>query len=194
MICLTSVVMQVFTRTFFAIRAKLRFFLMAVCFAGLASMSNALIVKNAGHQNYRFFDNALGPINTAPPNPIFIGKDFDLSGIAVSAMNGASFHHGGAMMISPHYFVTATHYYGATTYNFRNRDGVMISKATDGGRAMSSVLSNGTTATSDLYIGKLAGAGITAADKISYYPVIMEPTNNWNWYIGKQILAVRGIR
>ena len=102
-------------------------------------------------------------------------------------MNGGSPHFGGAMMISPHYFVTATHYYGATTYNFRNRDGVMITKATDGGRAMTTLYPNGTTSTSDLYIGKLAGVGITAADKISIYPIVMESTNNWNWYIGKQI-------
>ena len=172
---------------FIASRAKRFLLLLAACTAGWTSTSEALVIKNAGHQNYRFFDNALGPLNTAPPNPIFIGKDYDWSGVAVTAKNGTEPHHGGAMMISPHYFVTATHYYGATSYNFRNRDGVMITKATDGGRPMSSILSNGTAATSDLYIGKLAGEGITAADKISFYPVIMESTNSWNWYIGKEI-------
>jgi hypothetical protein len=161
-------------------------FQIAVLFFLTLFTSYGLIIKNASNQNYRFLDNTLGPIPTAPLNPIFIGKNYDLSGVAVSAINGSSIHYGGAMMISPHYFVTATHYYGATKYNFRNRDGVMISKDVEGGRAMVNITTNGNA---DLYIGKLSGDGITLADKISWYPVMMESSNqNWSWYTGKQIL------
>ena len=151
------------------------------------SISHGLIVKNPGNQNYRLYSDTLGPSPSAPPNPIFIGKDYDLSGVAISAMRGSDGHAGGGMMISPHYYVTATHFAGATSYNFRNRDGVIITKPTEGGRAMINILTNGNT---DLFIGKLAGDGITAADKISMCPIMMESSNqNWNWYINKQILV-----
>ena len=172
--------------------------LAAACLGGFVSPAQALLVINAGNQNYRFMDNNLGPINTAPDNPIFIGKSYDLSGIAVSAKDGlGNPWFGGAMMISPHYFVTATHIAGHGSLNFRTQDGRMITKTVAGGKAMSTYWSDGSYAgTADLYIGLLAGDGITADDHVAYYPVIMQPDNTstytsvkWKWYNGKDMLV-----
>ena len=172
--------------------------LAATCMGGFIAPAHALIVKNAGNQNYRFMDNALGPINSAPDNPIFIGKDYDLSGIAVKAADGAgNYHPAGAMMLSSHYYVTATHYASQASLSFRSRDGRTITKTVEGGRAMSTYWSDGSYAgAADLYIGKLAGDGITAADQVSFCPVIMQPDNSstwtsvkWKWYDGKDMLV-----
>ncbi len=150
--------------------------------------SNALIIKNGGIQNHRFFSPTLQSYAPeGPNNPQFIGSAYDLSGIAVSASLGGSLHYGGAMMISPHYFITATHYSNADTYYFKNRDGVILSKPIQSGRAVIHSYSNGTFVTSDLYIGMLSGEGITPADKISYYPMMMDPATGWPWYTNKQI-------
>ncbi len=164
---------------------KFQALLVAACLGGFVAPAMALIVKNPGNQNYRFMDNALGPINSAPDNPIFIGKNYDLSGIAVKAADGAGNNHpAGAMMLSSHYYVTATHYASQASLSFRSRDGRTITKTIEGGRAMTS-----DSYTSDIYIGKLAGDGITAEDQVSYYPVIVQPANNWKWYVGKDMLV-----
>ena len=151
--------------------------------------SNALNIKNSGIQNYRFYSPELGPTPQSPNNPLFIGSAYDLSGIAVSASAGGSSHSGGAMMISPHYFITATHYSNADTLFFKNRDGVILRKPIESGRAVVHIYADGRIFTSDLYVGRLSGDGITVADKVAIYPMMMEPANNWNWYLDKQILV-----
>ena len=151
--------------------------------------SHALNVIGAGTQNYRFFSWELYWAKESPNNPLFIGSAYDLSGIAVWATLGGAGHAGGAMMISPHYFITATHFANYDTLFFKNRDGVILTKPVQSGRAVVHVYSDGTFVTSDLYIGMLSGEGITVADKVATYPMMMEPATNWSWYRGKQILV-----
>ena len=151
--------------------------------------SHALNVINAGIQNHRFYSDALGYAPQSPNNPLFIGRAYDLSGIAVAGASGGEGHGGGAMMISPHYFITATHFANADTLFFKNRDGVILKKPIESGRAVVNPWTDGSHSTTDLYVGRLSGDGVTVADKIATYPMMMEPTNNWEWYLNKQILV-----
>lgn len=107
------------------------------------------------------------------PNATFLGVPYDLSGIAVDA---------GAVMISPHYFVTAAHTGSPGSLTFVNTLGQPVTKTV----ASSTVLLTGDVV-SDLRIGQLADdSGLTAADHVSYYPLIVQPEQ---WYVGQQLFV-----
>ncbi len=111
--------------------------------------------------------------NIAQRNASFLGAPYDLSGIAVDA---------GAVMISPHYFVTAAHTGNLGSLKFVNTAGQTVTKTV----ATSSVLLTGAVS-SDLRIGKLADdQGLTPADDVAYYPLIVQPEA---WYVGRELFV-----
>lgn len=144
--------------------------IMTLCvLAGACSPAMALYIDGytAAH-NDRFVGG-----NIAQPNASFLGAPYDLSGIAVNA---------GAVMISPHYFVTAAHTGTPGSLTFVNTAGQTVTKTV----ASSSVLLTGGVS-SDLRIGKLADdQGLTPADDVAYYPLIVQPEE---WYVGKQLFV-----
>lgn len=139
---------------------------MALCvLAGACSPAMALYIDSyTPAHNDRFVGG-----NIAQPNASFLGAPYDLSGIAVNA---------GAVMISPHYFVTAAHTGQPGSLTFVNTAGQTV--------ASSSVLLTGDVS-SDLRIGKLAdNQGLTPADDVAYYPLIVQPEE---WYVGRELFV-----
>lgn len=111
--------------------------------------------------------------NISQPNPTFIGAGYDLSGIATNA---------GAVMLSPHYFVTAAHTGTPGSLTFAARGGGTVTKTVAG----STVLLTGGVA-SDVRIGRLADdQGLTATDGVAWYPVMVQPES---WYLGKSLFV-----
>jgi hypothetical protein len=135
----------------------------------LCSSAFALLIDgySAAH-NDRFIGGDI-----SQPTPAFLGASYDLSGIAVNA---------GAVMISPHYFVTAAHTGTPGSLQFVAQDGRVITKAV----ASSTVLlTQGVS--SDMRIGRLADdQGLTPDDHVSFYPVIVQPEQ---WYVGKSLFV-----
>ena len=143
--------------------------LAAACMGEFIAPAHALnIYGGSTDRNSRF----LADSTTANPN--FFGASYDLSGITVSG--------GAAVMISPHYYVTAWHVGQAASLSFVNTQGATITKTVvDSARMMTNGIG------SDLRIGRLADAdGITLADKIAHYSIIVQPES---WYPGKDIFV-----
>lgn len=119
-------------------------------------------------RNDRFLNN-----DPATPNPSFFGAAYDLSGIATNT---------GAVMISPHYFVTAAHTGTPGSLTFATRDGRTVTKTVSTSTVL---LTSGVS--SDVRIGRLADdQGLTPADQVSSYPIIDQPEL---WYVGKQLFV-----
>lgn len=133
-------------------------------------------------QNYSPTTNNRALADKVTPNPDFFANIYDVSGVAINAP---------AMMLSPHYFVTAAHVAPPTTLQFINRDGQLVTKTN--AVMESKRMTNNIGLESDLRICRLYDEmGLTLADSIGWYPIVVKEaspgTVDFSWYAGRELL------
>jgi hypothetical protein len=141
--------------------------ILAFVFSVMHEPASALDVFNySGPTNDRF-SGGYPSAPVANTSSSFIGADYNWSGVGWSAGNSSQ----SVALITPQNFVAASHFEPAvgTMLRFFGSDGALHSYEVSG---YSSISFNG--GTDDLAIGTLTAA-ISAADHVTYYPVLVLP-------------------